>query len=224
MTTETPVADLSPSLGVGSDVERLFDNVQAEVPAVFLPQIKMALWNTVEHFYINSTLHREHVHFRMGPGVRTISFNPFDAYSTVVWILNWRGLHRGRVEPPATLIDLATTSPETTRDGEAVLALRPISYDSFTAQTKDGCGPAYQELWSTWFDTILSGVLFRLYVQPAKPWSSPQLAKYHGSNYRRGVAMARDVARRGHSIGAPMRFPYFAGGSQGGAVGGSTSS
>jgi hypothetical protein len=190
-------------------VERLYDNVQAEVPGVLLPTLKLLAWNAVENFYQQSTLRREHVYWKMGPGARTVDFNPFDAYSLVAWVLNFNGLPFAKVEPPSVLRDLTHPAPTVTREGQAWLALKPASFEAATH-----CDSAFAELWTTWFETLLSGVLYNLYKQPAKPWSSPQLAQLHGRIYRRGVQTARSEAMRGYYAGAPVPFPYFARGYQ----------
>lgn len=204
--TATPTSDLSTALGADPGAELLYDNVQMQVPAVALAAIKLALWNTIEDFYQQSTARQEHVFWKMAAGVQTIDFNPFDATWLVAWVLHFNGLSSAKIEPPGLLRDLTFPVPETERSGEAWLALKPVSFDAVIA-----CGAP--ELWSMWFETILSGTLYRLYGQPAKPYSSPQLAQFHGRAYRSGVAQARDIARRGFSDGGGnWRFPYFAGG------------
>jgi hypothetical protein len=205
MATPTPTSNLSTMLGPDPSVERLFDNVQAVVPAVGLAMVKLAAWNTIEEFYIQSTFCREHLFWKMAGGVQTIDFNPFSATELVAWVLSYKGLSRGKIEPPGVLRDLTFPASTEEREGEAWLALKPVSFDAVNC----GCS---QELWSSWFEPVLDGTLGRLYSQPAKPYSSPQLAQYHMRRYRAGIARARDVANRGFTNGVAWRFPYFAGG------------
>jgi hypothetical protein len=190
-------------------VERLYDTVQTEVPGVLLAPLKLVLWNTIEEFYLQSTLRREHVYWCMGPCVQVVDFNPFDAQSLVAWILDYSGLPFSKVEMPSRLRDLTSPAPATRREGQAWLALKPANFDAVAA-----CDSPYSELWTHWFETILSGVLYYLFRQPAKPWSSPQLAVLHGKTYRRGIQTARSTAMRGYSAGGPVPFPYFASGHQ----------
>jgi len=190
-------------------VERLYDTIQMEVPGVLLPTLKLVLWNTIEEFYLQSTLRREHVYWCIGPCVQVVDFNPFDAYSLVAWILNYNGLYPGKVEMPSRLRDLTSPPSQVERRGEAWLALKPASFEAAAA-----CDSAFSELWTHWFETILSGVLYHLFRQPAKPYSSPQLAQLHGRNWRRGIQTARSTAMRGYSAGRPYPGPYFATGHQ----------
>lgn len=201
MPTTTPTSDLSTSLGLDPGVERLYDNVQAQVPAIGLAMVKMAAWNTIEEFYIRSTSRREHLFWQMAAGVQTIDFNPFDENWLVAWILSYTGLPKSKIEPPSTLRDLTFPVSTQDRDGEAWVALKPVSFDAEFETL----------LWSQWFETILSGTLHRLYAQPAKPYSSPQLAQFHGAKYRSGLASARDIAQRQFTNGGGnWAFPYFA--------------
>jgi hypothetical protein len=198
--TLTPTSDQQTSLGSSPDVERLFDNVQSVLPAITLPVIKIAAWNCIEEFAIRSTYFRDTVSWNMAIGVRDVDFNPYSADMQVCWVLAQHGLTRWQVAPPARLVDFY--EPTAARSGSALLALKPVSFDVDLPQ----------EMWSTWFETILDGTLFRLYGMPAKPWSSPQLSQYHGSRFRMGINRARDIAERLHSNQqSPFRaFPYFA--------------
>jgi hypothetical protein len=185
------------------DIERLYDNIQMTLPAVTLPVIETALWNTVQEFCIRSTYLRARAEWFMGPGVSTVDFNPFNVDTLVTWVLYAHGLTHWEINPPAQLVDLLP--PTAMRNGWASLALRPRAFDV----VKLGRIP---ELFTTWFETMLDGTLFRLYGMPSKPWSSPQLAQYHGTRFRMGLNRARDIAERMHSHQQSPRnlFPYFA--------------
>ncbi len=197
--TTTPTSNLGTFLAANPDVERLYDNVQGTVPAVGLSAVKMAVWNTIEDFYVNGNARQEEVFWQMAVGVSDVDFNPFDETWLVAWVLRVWGLDRFKIIAPAQLHDL--NYPSALRVGGAILSLKPASFDVTLPS----------DLWSNWFDTILDGVFYRLYRQPAKPWSSPQAAAFHGKSYRAGRARARDIANRGLTNKAgPWRFPYFA--------------
>jgi len=206
--TVTPTATLDTSLGTDPSVERIYDNVQVQLPAIGLSAIKLALWNTLEDFFIQSTLKRQRLFWKMEPGAQTIDLDPFDETWNVVWVLHYDGLSNAQVEPPALLRDLTYPVPTVERGGKVWLALKPASFEAIRL----GSG---SEVWSTWFETILAGTLYRLCAQPAKPYSSPDLAKLNAALYRRGIQQARDTARRGFTDGGGnWRFPYFARGRQ----------
>lgn len=201
--TTTPVYDDDNYLGSDPQIDRLFDNVQGIVPAVLLPAVKMAAWNTIEDFYWRSTWRREWLNWTMPGNVICIDFNPFDGNWVVCWILEVYGLSHYVVRPPATLIDAQRPPVSGEREGHVLVALKPVSFDVEFDPL----------LLSTWFETILDGVLHRLYLQPAKPYSSPQLAQAHGQRYRSGVQRARVVAGKDYTNGpGHWAFPYFANG------------
>ena len=197
--TTTPTADTSTFLGSNPGLDRLYDNVMAVVPAVGFTLVKMMAWNTIEEFYLRSTAKRETVYWEMAIGVSSVDFNPFDATWLVAWILEYTDLFRARIVMPGLLID--TQQPATLRKGSALLALKPVSFSTNLPL----------ELFEQWFETILDGTLFRLYATPAKPYSSPQLAAYHGGRYRGGVSRARAIAQGGYTDGGRWSFPQAQG-------------
>lgn len=198
--TTTPSSDLSTFLGPSPGLTRLYDNVQAVLPDVTLELIKMQAWNTIEEFYLRSTVRREIVYWNLAPNVQTLDFNPFDSDWQVAWVLSLDGLTNYRIAPPAQIVDL-TALPTSTRNGSALLALKPASY---SANLPD-------EIFQQWFETLLDGTLWRLYRTPMKPYSSPQLAAFHASLYLSGVSRARAVASAGFTNGGGRwAYPYFA--------------
>lgn len=203
--TATPTYDPAGYLSAEDpNVARLLDNVQATVPSVTLEMVKMQAWNAIEDFYIRSTARREKLFWQMALGVQQLDFNPFDENWLVAWVLDVHGLYYPKVVMPATIID---TQPATSvRTGSVLLALKPVAYGTC-------CGILPVELWSQWFETILSGTLARLYLQPAKPYSSPQLAAVEMRKFRNGINQARDIADRGFTDGGGRwMYPYFASG------------
>jgi hypothetical protein len=185
--TVTPQGDLDTLIGANPDVNRVIENVLAVVPAVTPTNTRLCLFNALEEFALRGVYFRETVNWTMAIGVTSVDFNPFSADMSVCWILQQTGLYRWIINPPAEMVDL--NPPTMVRTGEAIVALKPRALDvNFPPH-----------LWTQWFETILDGTLGRLYAQPAKPWSNPQLAQYHGSRFRMGFNRARDIAARGYS-------------------------
>jgi hypothetical protein len=203
MAVTVPVYDDNNYLGDDPQLARLYDNVQAMVPGVLLPVVKMALWNSIEEFYVRSTWRREWVDWCLPPHATEVDFDPYDGSWLVAWVLDYYGCGTVRmmVKPPARLIDFTCPTADTERKGWALLALKPTSFDiEFDPQ-----------LFQQWFETILDGALYRLFMQPAKPYSNAQMAQFHGKMYKAGCQRARVVATKGYTNG-PGRwaFPYFA--------------
>lgn len=203
--TTTPTDSMLGSLGSNPGVNRLLDNVQAEVPGVTLPLIEMQAWNAIEEFYIQSTFRRERIFWTMGPGQSSLDMNPFDATFLVAWLLAFDGLSQFDVQPPALVTDLSPAL--NTRQGSALLALKPVSWQAITNSGQIG-----PELWSNWFDYILSGTLSRIYRLPSKPYTNAQAAQIHNGHYRSGILKAKAVADGNYNgdAGGRWRYPTFA--------------
>ena len=189
--------------GVRSHVDRLFDTVQSQMPGATMAMIELVLRNVVEEFCYRSTYFREKVFWQMAPGVREITIDPYDRNLETIYITAQEGLTHYQVRPPATLQDQQI--PVASRTGWALIILKPRSF----AAVKRG---AVAALFTNWWEVMLDGIMARLYAQPVKPWSSPQMAQYHGTRFWQGVNRARDQAERGNSAEqSPFRnFPYFA--------------
>lgn len=197
----TATCDLPGYLSPEPDLNRLLDNVQAMVPGLTDEMLSMVAWNTIEDFYQSSTYRREHVYWRMDPGVLTINFDPYDSHWRVCRFMGFSGLGRVKFEPPGRIRDLSSPPPDSERKGEVLLALKPRSLQT----------PLPYDVWTNYFEALLHGTLARLMLQPAKPYSDPQSARLYYTVYRKGVAGARAEAQAGHvRDGSSWSYPYFA--------------
>jgi hypothetical protein len=186
-----------------NDVTRLFDNVQASVPGVTTDVVSLVVWNTIEDFFIKSAYRREHVYWRLDPGKTVICFDPYDQDWRVCRFLGFKGLTRPKFIPPGMVVDLDCPPPDNTRNGEALLALKPNTIETELSY----------DVWTNYWETLFSGALHRLYLQPGKPYSDLNAGQVYGRLYRSGIASARADAQAGHLAEAvSWRFPYYASG------------
>jgi hypothetical protein len=180
-------------------INRVYDNIQVTMTGAGLEVIKMMLWNTIEEFCLTSTYFRAQIPWVMGPGTRDVDFNPFSGEMQVCRILEQRGLIWWRVQPPSVLVDSAPEVAQQ-RSGFGYVALRPVSLDH-------GLPGA---LFDDFFEVMLDGVKGRLASMPAKPYTSPDIAKYSLTRFRVGMQKARREAIGAYSGQQAFRFPYFA--------------
>ena len=217
--TVTPSYGSAAFLGPNPGLARLYDNIQATIPAIQFPMVQMIVWNVIEDFYMQSTWKRENVFWSLAPGDQQTDFNPFSAVWLVSDILAVTGLTNFRIIPPGVLMDASvesfngasdnsTNADAAQRFGTALLALKPVSLAAV-----NNSAFVDDSLFSKWFDVLMDGVQSKLFMMPAKPWSSPQQAQFHGARYRRGVARARGEAQTFYTGGggSRWRFPYFSG-------------
>lgn len=188
---------------IRADVQRFLDTVQMRVPGITMPVIELELSNVIEEFCYRSLYFRNQVFWQLAVGASQIILTPYDARLETIYVIAQEGLADYYVDPPATLIDMR--APTSTRTGTALIVLKPKNFEA----VEQGAVPA---LFSNWFEAMLDGLLFRLYGMPSRPWSSNQLASYHGSRWWQGVNRARDQAERLNSPQqSPFRtFPYYA--------------
>jgi hypothetical protein len=184
-----------------TDITRLFDNLQALIPGVTTDVVSLVIWNTIEDFYQRSTYRREHVYWQLNPLEYTLQFDPYDKDWRVCRFLGFRGLSNVKFVPPGQVFDLTCPCPETLREGEALLALKPNNLNTLLPY----------DVWTNHFETLLNGAMERLFYQPGKPWSDVKAMALCAAQYRRGVASARAEAQAGHvREGSSWQFPYFA--------------
>lgn len=199
----TPTCELPGWLSNEPGVDRLYDNVQAMMPGLTTDITSMVIWNTIQDFYQRSTYRRELVYWRMDPGVLTLNFDPYDQNWRVCRFMGFTGLGRVKFEPPGRIRDLTSPAPDSERNGKIMLALMP---DSIQVRLP-------YDVWTNYFECLLSGTLARLYMQPAKPYSDATAGIAHARMYRSGIASARAQAQAAHvRDGSEWFYPYFASG------------
>jgi hypothetical protein len=191
-------------LQLGDDITRLFDNVQATVPGVTTDMVSMVVWNTIEDFYQRSTIRREHVYWCLEPGKTVLDFDPYDKPRhtwRVCRFLGFTGLSNFKITPPGRVVDLSCPPPDSQRQGEAYLALKPDNLQTLLPY----------DVLTNYFEVLYSGACYRLYLQSGKPYTNPQAGGMFARIYRAGVASARAEAQAHHlRDGNSWHFPYFA--------------
>lgn len=188
-------------LQTSNDVTRLFDNVQAAVPGVTTDIAALVIWNAIEDFYVRSTYRREHVYWCLNPGEAVLNFDPYNSHWRVCRFMGFSGLSNPKFIPPGQVIDLTCPVPDNERKGDALLALKPTSFNTELPY----------DIWTTYWETLYSGACYRLHMQPGKPYSDLPSAQLHARIYRSGIASARADAQAHHlREGASWSFPYFA--------------
>jgi len=184
-----------------ADLDRLLDNVGAMVPGLTTDVLTMVAWNTIEDFYQRSTYRREHVYWQLDPQQIVLNFDPYDSNWRVCRFLYFSGLQNVKFIPPGRVQDVTYPTPDTERTGEALLALKPNNLNVALPY----------DVWTTYFEALMNGVLHRLYMQPGKPYSDMQAAQLHGRLYRSGISSARADAQAQHlREGSSWQYPYFA--------------
>ena len=101
--------------------------------------------------------------------------------------------------------------------GQVILSFSPNTADTYTARvaltvadpvTRDGYPEFPDWIMDKYGNDILEGVLFRMMSQIAKPYSSPQMAQYHGKLFKQAVSQAKvEASHQNVYRGQSWRFP-----------------
>lgn len=74
-----------------------------------------------------------------------------------------------------------------------------------------GCEEFPDSLGNVWYETIRYGVLGNMQAMVNRPWTDKGESVINRKLFRRGIAEARDIARKGYAlIDAPVAFPPWA--------------
>jgi hypothetical protein len=205
--TDIVCSETSAFFRSANDVTRIIDYALAALPGVTFDMVSLMTWATIEDFYIKSAYRREHVYWQLDPNEVRLDFDPYDNDWRVCRFMGFNGLSRPKFTPPGMIVDLTYPIPDTTRNGEALLALKPESIQTELPY----------DIWTTYWETLYNGCMSRLYMQPGKPYTDIQAAISYGKFYRTGIASARAEAQAGHLRETQSWcYPYFANGGHGG--------
>lgn len=183
---------------------RLYDPIEAVLPGVAHAMVQVAVRDTIEEFCLRSLYWRNTVLWQMPVGASLANLDPVDDLARAGLVLSVTGLTRWQLKPPAILID---PGPATAvRSGQALVVCKPSWVSDYTYDL-----PSF--LTDDWSEALRDGALSRLYSQPSKPYSSAQLAQYHGQRFRAQIRLAREMAGRFNDYGR-WAFPYFGRGHQ----------
>jgi hypothetical protein len=188
--------------------DRLMVELRNRVPGAIDNQLKDAIWNTLNDFCRDAWVWRETIDITLIVG--EVQYTVAVPGADVVHALN---VTHATLDTSGALFEYDTlmlaTAPLLGDVGTPAFVQAVLTPSLSVGADVEGLIPA--DMWSTHHQTILDGTLERMYSQPAKPFSNPQLAAYHHRAYSSGKAQARHRAQAGPVPGAQMwKFPPFA--------------
>lgn len=206
-------------------INRILDGVRVQTPGCLDGTLRMELFNVTKEFCQRSDIWRESVHIHIQPNIHEYTIHSQDR-ALINRLLAVEGSHRTtgsdkhlfgvpRV-PQEGYLDIAGENailriprpPSEKEEWQAHISLAPID-----PTDSEGLPRLPNYIVEKYQDSIQSGLLSRLMMYPGKPYSSPQMAQFHGRRFYTGVNLAKKEARQGFQLaGQRWVFPQqFAG-------------
>lgn len=195
-----------------ADMNRLMDHARIRLPGALDAAIQMELFAVMNEFFQASNIWYEDIAFTVTPTPDTYLDNPeaftYDVIPTQGSITRLVGLLDSSGRPQSG------TMPTL---GQVILGVSPNVTDTYTARvaltvsdpvTRDGYPEFPGWIMDKYGSDILEGVLSRMMSQIAKPYSSPQMAQYHGKMFKQAVSQAKvEASHQNVYRGQSWRFP-----------------
>jgi hypothetical protein len=201
--------------------------IQTALPGALPAIVHAELQRSMNDFYLRSCAWREIIGpYQVSQGNNIIALNPADAYSRVVHVFDVYLQLAADDRRPLEKLTRPPFADQVPDEPRRVFLIEPYTVQldpvpnadlgnvlyAYVALTPAEDAAALPDIALTHhFEGILAGAYARLYAQPGKPYSSPDLALFYTRENMRRITAARDMANRGHSnADAPFRFPPFA--------------
>jgi hypothetical protein len=193
------------------ELNRLMDNARVHLPGALDAGLKLELFNTLDEFLQGSKFWQEDIEYTARAGRTSYEVIGTEAGAVIELMANVNSSGR----------DVSASMPAL---GTLVLRADPMQTDTFTATVAytvvDPMGtedyPVIPEgALIKYGDGIKAGLIARMMLQPAKPYTNQQLAVLNMRKFNGTIAQARaDVRHRNVYDGQTWRFPSFARGRQ----------
>ena len=195
-----------------ADVNRLIDNARMRLPGALDKAIQFELFTLMNEFLQNTSMWVEDISVDVSPTSQTYLENP-DAYKydlvpdggaiyRLMYCQNTQGIQQKVMMPePGTLVVQYAPS---TADTYVVTVAKTVT----DPVTREGYPEFPAWILNKYGNEILDGLLGRMMLQVAKPYSSPTMAALHMKNFQQGMARARVETMHGNVYRAQSwRFP-----------------
>ena len=217
-----PVIEVEPRGGAKDyKIDIWLKDLLAFTPGAERQVVKTQLLNTIREFFHDSYAWRTTQTLNVREGRSKYYLTPFDAHTDVAGIV--AVYYNGQALYP--LPETASLTPGETGKPRYFYCFAPDSIELFPTPEEDlarglriaaALSPNYNVkrvpaiAVTKHYSAILDGTLARLFAQPNKPYTSPQMAAARQQLYKVGVSKAKAQSRRGFSADDPFQFPFFA--------------
>lgn len=172
--------------------DRILQGVLASCPGSSPNVQRLELLNTCIEFCRQSLAWQEFVDFLLIAGEEHYNLAPAETELVHLFSIEHKTLDLAKAAINVGTLELAVapTSTDITHPLFVHAAYAPTG--DITNAVVDAMMP--DDIWVTHEDTLRSGTIARLMMQPAKPYSNAGLGQMHRRHFRAGVAEARKAA------------------------------
>jgi len=202
------------------DLTRLMTNCRVHLPGALDTALQLELFNVLDDFFQSTNIWQEDITFQVTAGDTAYLGAPA-ADTAVIYYIEQSSVSNitrliGIVDDNNIPVTGAMATP-----GEIILQLSPGNTAIYTATVSltvddpvaaSGTNAGFPEFPAWVLDKyalgILAGVVSRMMVQPAKPYSNPALAKMHHQKYAQFLQRAKyEALHQNVNNGQNWQFP-----------------
>jgi hypothetical protein len=200
---------------------RLYNDVKIDLPGVTDAVFKQELFRVLKDFFDKTNIWIEEVPIT---GMPNVTLYPFTVAgkgtpSRLMMLFNpalsppalprWIQTYVAMPEPGVIQVGYAPSEQVQWVAAVTKNIVDPVDAESYP-EIDDGTGPVADKTWiiDKYRDCLSFGVLYRLQMQPTKPYSNPVLGKYNYGHYMSERGKARADAMKQNAYGAQnWQFP-----------------
>lgn len=198
---------------MSTTTDRILDSLMSRVQGLDTAFAQAELLSACESFFERSFAWRETLRVTIRAGKRDTTIIPTVQSSRILHVY-----YLGDASQTVQLVPFTVEGEQSTALMQFImpstLRLRVAREEDFVASlavalTSNTLGDFPEDLLARWREGITNEALARLYAVPSRPWTSNQLALWHGRLAKRDISEAHRMASRGY--GGPLwQFPPFA--------------
>lgn len=192
------------------DVNRLMDHVRIKCPGVLDGVAHMEIFSTLDEFFMKTNIWTDDIAFKVLHTMQRgdqIDIVPDEGLiNRLLWVWNGDKAQRRVTMPiPGTLEFAAPVDADGVWSARVALTVTdPVAKSG----ALEGMPRAPAWVLKKYHEGLLSGVLFRLMSQVAKPYSNPRMALLHNRIYKNAESAAVSEGRHQNLMGGQTwRYP-----------------
>jgi hypothetical protein len=193
-------------MAIDADLDRLLQAARTHLPGALDSALQVEMYNVVDDFLTESSIWQETAAFITAVGTTDyeIDLENNATFLRLLYVLgNANRPVIATMEEPGVVV--LRTIPQTIENMTARVSL------TLKGVTSEGWPSIPSWMWQRYREGLLDGLLAKMLVQPAKPYTNERLAIFHGRKFNVAKSRARSEANRMKLYDAQAwRFPKFA--------------